>query len=319
MTARSRTLGIVGTMVLDRIVPVDGDPAEGWGGIGYAAAAAAATLPADWDVRVVARVGEDLFRRAEDVLSSIPRCELRLTAVPEPNNRVELIYHDAERRTEYLSGGVSGWAASDLEDALRGCDAVLLNFISGHELELVDLQNLRGRLDAPIYADVHSLFLGTKPDGTRTPRVLEDWRAWYACFDLVQMNEDEFSLLARASDAPATLEDVLEAGPRVACVTRGSRGATVAYRTHGRTLVEDVTLLHPRSGDPTGCGDIWGAVMFGRLLGGVGEVVAAESANRVAAANLDHYGVAGLVDRLADVPLDGGGGTYLDSSAEEAF
>ena len=67
MTARSRTLGIVGTMVLDRIVPVDGDPAEGWGGIGYAAAAAAATLPADWDVRVVARVGEDLFRRAEDV------------------------------------------------------------------------------------------------------------------------------------------------------------------------------------------------------------------------------------------------------------
>lgn len=316
MTARSRTLGIVGTMVLDRIVPVDADPIEGWGGIGYAVAAAAATLPADWDVRVVARVGEDLFDEVEGVLSSIPRCELRLTAVPEPNNRVELVYQDGERRTEYLSGGVSGWDAPELAEALLGCDAVLLNFISGHELELADLEDLRRSLDATLYADVHSLFLATQPGGTRTPRVLDEWRSWYACFDIVQMNEDEFSLLTRSPDGPRALEEVLEAGPGVACVTRGSRGARVAYRSQGRTLVEDVTLMHSRSGDPTGCGDIWGAVMCGRLLAGAGEVQAAEAANRVAAANLDHHGVAGLVDRLADVPLDDGGGTYLDSSAE---
>ena len=303
-------------MVLDRIVPVDREPVEGWGGIGYSVAAAAATLPANWGVRVVARVGEDLVHEVERVLASIPRCELRLTTVPEPNNRVELVYHDAERRTEYLSGGVSGWDGSVLADALLGCDAVLLNFISGHELDLAALEDLRRRVEVTVYADVHSLFLATEPGGTRTPRVLEDWRAWYACFDVVQMNEDEFSLLTRASDGPGTLEDVLEAGPRMACVTRGSRGATVAYRAQGRTLVSDVTLLHPRSGDPTGCGDIWGAVMCGRLLAGAGEVQAAEAANRVAAANLDHHGVAGLVDRLADVPLDDGGGTYLDSSAE---
>ena len=74
--------------------------------------------------------------------------------------------------------------------------------------------------------------------------------------------------------------------------------------------------MRPRSGDPTGCGDIWGAVMCGRLLAGMDVVHAAEVANRVAAASLDHHGVDGLVERLADVSLDGGGGTYLDSATE---
>ncbi|MDE3003278.1 MAG: carbohydrate kinase family protein [Gemmatimonadota bacterium] len=319
MTRRPHTLGIVGTMVFDRILPTHGDPVEGWGGIGYAVAAASATLPADWGVRVVARIGADLFGDAERLLSGMPRCELRLTSVPEPNNCVELHYRDAERRTEVLSGGVSGWSGSDLAEALTGCDAVLLNFISGHELDLAELHVLHDRLSARIYADVHSLFLGVEPDGTRSPRTLDDWGAWFSCFDIVQMNEDEFALLRASPGGPDTLEDILEAGPRIVAVTRGSQGATVAARADGRILVQDVTLLRPRSGDPTGCGDIWGAVMYGRLLAGTGEVRAVEAANRVAAASLDHHGVEGLVDRLADVPLDGGGGAFLDSTTEVAL
>jgi len=316
VTGRARTLGIVGTMVFDRIVPVDEEPIEGWGGIGYAVAGAAATLPADWGIRVVCRVGADLAEQAKRVLSRMPRCELRLTTVREPNNRVELVYRDHEHRTERLSGGVSGWSAGDLAKELDGCDGVLLNFISGHELDLAEVLALRARYSAPVYADLHSLFLGTEADGSRTPRPLADWGAWFSCFDAVQMNRDEFELLQASPNGPVRLEDVLDAGPSFAAVTLGSRGARVAFREDGRTLVREVTLLAPRSGDPTGCGDVWGAVMCGRLLAGEDEVQAAESANRIAAASLDHHGVEGLVDRLADVSLERGGGAYLDSATE---
>jgi len=315
VTTPARTLGVVGTMVFDRIIPFEGRAVEGWGGIGYSVAAASATLPPDWGVRPVARVGQDLFREAREALAAMPRCDLRLVRVAEPNNRVELRYRDPERRSEHLSGGVSGWQAPELLEALLGCDAVLLNFISGHELELQELQRLRRGLKVTLYADVHSLFLDTGQDGVRTPRVLEHWRSWFACFDVVQMNEEEFSLLTQAADGPGALEDVLEAGPTVACLTRGARGADVAFREDGRTFVEQVILPHPRTGDPTGCGDIWGSVMFGRLLAGARAAEAAEAANRVAAASLDHFGVEGLVERLADVPL-GRAGEYLDSWRE---
>ena len=316
MTRPAHTLGIVGTMVFDRIVPVDGDPVERWGGVGYAVAGAAATLPAGWGVRVVCRVGEDLADEAARVLEEIPRCERRLTTVSEPNNRVELHYHDDADRTERLSGGVSGWLPEDLADELEGCQGVLLNFISGHELDLDGMLELRTCCSASMYVDVHSLFLGTEADGTRKPRPLADWSAWFSCFNAVQMNESEFELLTCSPGGPARLEDVLDAGPSLAVVTLGSRGARLAFRADGRTLVREVTLLAPRSGDPTGCGDIWGAVMFGRLLAGEGEVRAAEAANRLASASLDHHGVEGLVERLSDVSFDQGGGTFLDSATE---
>jgi len=316
VTRPAHTLGIVGTMVFDRIVPVDGDPVERWGGVGYAVAGAAATLPADWGVRVVCRVGKDLADEAAAVLAGIPRCERRLTTVSEPNNRVELRYHDEAHRTERLSGGVSGWSPDDLADALEGCKGVLLNFISGHELGLDGMLALRARSSAWIYADMHSLFLDMEPDGTRKPRPLADWSVWLSCFNAVQMNENEFELLKRSPGGPARLEDLLEVGPSMAAVTLGSRGARLAFRADGRSLVREVTLLASRSGDPTGCGDIWGAVMCSRILAGEGEVRAAEAANRLASASLDHHGVEGLVERLSDVSLDEGGGVFLDSATE---
>ncbi|MCH1571754.1 MAG: carbohydrate kinase family protein [Longimicrobiales bacterium] len=316
MTRPAHTLGIVGTMVFDRIIPVDGDPVERWGGIGYAVAGAAATLPADWGVRVVCRVGEDLAAEATRVLAGMPRCERRLMAVSEPNNRVELRYHDEADRTERLLGGVSGWLPDDLIAALHGCHGVLLNFISGHELDLDGMLALRARSSAWIYADMHSLFLDTDVNGTRTPKPLADWSARLSCFNAVQMNENEFELLRRSPGGPAHLEDVLDVGPSLAAVTLGSRGARVAFRADGRSLVREVTLPASRSGDPTGCGDIWGAVMCGRLLAGEGEVRAAEAANRLASASLDHHGVEGLVERLSDVSLDEGGGMFLDSATE---
>lgn len=304
-------------MVRDRIVPVDGDAVERWGGIGYSVAAAAATLPATWTVRAVVRAGADLADEIERTLSAIPRTSARISVVPEPNNRVELVYHDRERRTEHLTGGVSGWSAEALSDALGGCEAVLVNFISGHELDLRGLQAFRRSNSARLYADLHSLFLGTEADGTRTPRLLTEWRAWLGCLDAVQMNEDEFDQLRASPDGPETIVDVVEAGPGVVSVTRGSAGATVGFRAGGRSLVRDVTVTRPRTGDPTGCGDIWGAVMFGRLLAGETEARAAEIANRVAAASLDHHGVEGLAERLADVSLDDGAGAFLDSATED--
>ena len=298
-------------MVFDRIIPVGRDPFVGWGGVGYAVAGAVATLPSNWGVRVASRVGKDVIHDVRRLFSDIPRCDARLVKVQELNNRVEIAYKDSETRTETLLGGVSGWRADELLQALEGCDATLVNFVSGHELDLDGMREYRSRSSGMIYADLHSLFLHTGLDGIRSPRPLHEWRSWLSCFDVVQMNKDEYGLLTETPDGPRGFKDLLAAGPRVASVTFGSGGVIVAYRVNGRTFVEEVTVKR-KLGDPTGCGDVWGAVMCGRLLAGMTPVASAHVANRVAAESVDHKGIEGLTNRLADASRDILGDSFIN-------
>jgi sugar/nucleoside kinase (ribokinase family) len=56
--------------------------------------------------------------------------------------------------------------------------------------------------------------------------------------------------------------------------------------------------VEPRTGDPTGCGDVWGATAFARLLAGDGLVRAMAEANRMAGRNVEHRGARGLFRHL---------------------
>jgi hypothetical protein len=106
-------LGVLGTMVWDRIHARDGrsEPVEEWGGISYALAAASAALPANWQMVPLIRLGADLAEPARHFLRSLPGIDVTtgIRVVREPNNRVELRYQDQERRCERLTSGVGDW------------------------------------------------------------------------------------------------------------------------------------------------------------------------------------------------------------------
>ena len=102
-------------------------------------------------------------------------------------------------------------------------DAIYLNFISGFELALGTAQALRQGFHGPIYADLHSLFLGMHHDGIRVLQPLADPAAWFGCFDVVQLNEEEMHQL---SPDPLSLSaGALGAGTSLLVVTLGPKGA----------------------------------------------------------------------------------------------
>ena len=106
---------------------------------------------------------------------------------------------------------------------VRDLDALYLNFISGFELALGTAQALRQGFRGPIYADLHSLFLGMHHDGIRVLQPLADPTAWFECFDVVQLNEDEMRQL---SPDPLSLSaQALSAGTSLLVVTLGPKGA----------------------------------------------------------------------------------------------
>lgn len=333
MSERCR-IGVLGTLVWDHIVELGAHrPAsQGWGGLAYSLAALEAALPPRWSIVPLVRVGHDLEDAARELLDELPHVEVGVgvRGVPEPNNRVELRYVDEAHRTEHLSGGVSPWPVGDLLEAIEreDCDALYVNFISGFEFELDTARRLRQAFDGPIHADLHSLFLGRDPDGLRVPRPLEHWREWIACFDSVQMNDREFALLDATHRSP--LDEVcalLERERHLVVVTRGAAGAEwlaspgldddplgwSASRAAGggspgpaeRGAVALETP--PVHGDPTGCGDVWGATFFARLLAGDARAEAMRCANRLAARKVSHRGARHLHLHLSGPSARGDG------------
>lgn len=314
-------------MVWDRIFARDGreQPVEEWGGITYALAAASAARGDEWELVPIIKLGRDYEERGFTFLRNVPglRLDRGVKVVPEPNNRVDLLYRDNERRCERLEGGVPGWSWAELEPALSTLDALYINFISGFELDLATAMRVRLAFAGPIYADLHSIFLGVDPQGYRTPRPLEAWREWLRCFDVVQVNEDELGTLAQAWGDPWRLAaEVVGDELRLVFVTLGERGAAyiaapntepdpMQWRQPGLVRSRPITpvtgparteRIEPeggaRAGDPTGCGDVWGATCFLRLLDGDSLHDAVRAANAAASRNVAHRGASGLHHHL---------------------
>jgi sugar/nucleoside kinase (ribokinase family) len=179
---------------------------------------------------------------------------------------------------------------------VQDLDALYVNFISGYELSLETAQLLRRGFPRFIYADLHSLFLGKAPDGTRVPQLLPQAPAWFGCFDAVQLNEDEMQALG--DDPLSTAADALGHGCKTLCVTLGSRGAAYFTGSPVRTARIPPDDAAPLDGDPTGCGDVFGGTVAAALVGGATLEDALREGGRLAARNLSHRGATRLRDHL---------------------
>ncbi len=328
-----KRVGVIGSFVWDVIYGRDrrAVPVEEWGGITYALSGLDAALNAEWDIVPLMKIGSDLADRGRAYLRTLRHLapDASLIEVPQPNNRVELRYIDDERRTEHLTGGVPAWTWMGLKPVLDAAnlDALYINFLSGWELDLETTQLIRAHFTGPIYCDLHMLVMAVQPDGLRVPRPLPNVAEWCACFDVLQVNEDEMEMMA--PDPMALAATAMAAGVSCLCVTLGRRGAVYvaapgferlhdlpSARGHSAALstsprggagafgavrtglVPAVPARVDGPGDPTGCGDVWGSTHFSRLLSGDMFTEAMAAANRAASRNVEHRGASGLANHL---------------------
>jgi hypothetical protein len=314
-----KRVGVIGSFVWDVIHGRDprDEPVEEWGGITYSLGALDAALSEDWEMVPLVKVGFDLAARAREFVRDLDNVapDAAPIEVPHHNNRVSIQYESDERRCERLSGGIPGWSWLGLKPLLANLDALYINLISGFELNLETAQLIRTHFKGPIYCDLHSVLLAVQPDGMRTLQPLPNPAAWCRCFDFLQVNEDEMRMMA--PDPMGLAAVALSAGVSVLNVTMGKRGV-VYFAAPGFDRLSDLDRdrFHPATGpirtallpaapsrtvvdgDPTGCGDVWGATYFSRLLAGENIAEAMRLALIAAAKNVDHRGASGLARHL---------------------
>ena len=261
-----REIGVIGTAVEDTIDRPGEETVHDMGGAYHSVIAMSAFLP-DGTVAVpVAAVGEDAIDRVRADWGRLPRISLEgLQPVPAINNKVHLEYDAAGGRDETLTGGVPpmGWAA--LEPWAGRVAAWCWNFISGHEVERETFEKVKLHSAGPLHLDVHNLCFGPPREGQpREHRPPPDWEGWVEGATWVQVNEIEAGLLHEGRAVPlshdrqrALASRVHALGAEGLLITRGARGATWLPR-RGPAL--EAPAGADRAIDPTGCGDVFGAV-----------------------------------------------------------
>ena len=320
-----RSVAVIGTVNRDRIVAEDGRSLTSLGGILYNAIPLAVLLEGSHRVRLHGRLGSRDREEALRLLAPFPAADgSSLIADANGTNESVLDYSRGGERVETVEMRVGPLTGEDLA-GVEAADAVLVNMISGRDVEPGALSDLRARSGGLFLLDVQAL--ARTLDSPRRSRAVPDWKDWCAPFDVVRGNEEEITWFP---GGPCDLEEsarrILGAGPGEVLVTRGKRGAVRFTRPGSMVQAEDVEGFPRESaGDPTGCGDSFlSGVCAARVLGAdpgasvwLGTYVAAEVAGLSGLADLAR--LRGLPDRAAREPRlrgpsDPGAGDFQSAS-----
>ena len=293
-------VGVLGSINLDTIHHPDGRRAESLGGILFTACALAHLGRGRLRTRLFARLSREIEPEVEPLLRACPAVSLDgLRRLDGPGYRCEIRYDRHGRKSERLLGDVPPLETADLDPWMPSLDALLVNFITGFEIDPDTLRGLRQSLRGPIFMDVHSLTLARDAEGCRRLRAPSSWPRWASLADVVQMNREE----ARTLGAPADrLEEwaasLLDLGPKVAVITLGEQGVLCAWRTTEggirRLGLPAAPVAEGSPIDPTGCGDVFLAAVAAGLLTGRPVAEALEQATLAAARNCTLTGIEDL-------------------------
>lgn len=282
-------IGLIGNIVLDEITTLDGNITKSWGGSFYSIATFQKLLKEGETLLPVTPVGYDIWDEVMLDLSKMDKIDVSALYRSEfPNNKVYLQYIDENEREERAKDILPPMEFDNFQPVLN-TDAILLSFISGFDVSLKVLRQLREQYDGIMLMDIHSLLLGIDNNGKRFSQAYPGWRDWTSNFDCVQMNSVEAEILMSGEsiyfEIQQLAEDMVRNGIEVVNVTLGSEGSLVVCKEDGNIKSN---YINPRGNsslvDPTGCGDAFAATFALEYLRGSGAIKSAEIANNVAGA-----------------------------------
>jgi len=158
-------------------------------------------------------------------------------------------------------------------------NGILINMITGYDISLSQLKELRKNYHGIIYFDVHTLSRGIDKELNRIFRPIKDFSKWAKCIDILQANELELKTLSNKSKEVDIIEDIISYGIKQIVITRSEKGATVFCKENDSIKSSHVKALQVNTINKVGCGDVFGAVYFYNCIKNNKIQLASEQAN----------------------------------------
>jgi hypothetical protein len=292
---RSCRLAVIGHLVTDEIIRYDQSITTALGGISYNIAALDAVTENE-TIYPVCVIGNNIKPLIEDTFGVSGNIDWEFTSITNLPNVVNRLKYDAAGNRDEWNSRVPD--PIDISGLHNNFVAVLMNFISGDDVELESLLKFRERFSGLIYIDFHSLALGRDPDGKRFLRENPLWRDYVSIADCLQLNHNELATITdlKTDDVKQVAKIVRglhELGPRVIAVTMAERGSIVS--DYGMDQVFYLPAVETSEiNDPTGCGDTFASVFFYNLVRSKDIKEALVEANLYAAAKATFSGLTGF-------------------------
>jgi sugar/nucleoside kinase (ribokinase family) len=174
--------------------------------------------------------------------------------------RVHLnLQKDCERHEAYEN--ITNNLSLEYSD-LISFDGILINMITGFDISLNQLIQIRKNYSGMIFIDIHTLSRGLAKDFKREFRLIPEFESWAKCLDIIQVNQSELYTLSRKKHEFEIVEEILGFGVNVLCITKGELGARVYYKSQNEIASYSVAARKINYPNVIGCGDVFGASFF---------------------------------------------------------
>jgi len=276
---------VIGTINKDLILPFQGAPIESYGGIFYNMAILSQLTDEEDVIIPVSFIGEDVQTPVMAVLKKFPKVSTDgLIPIDQKNHKVILEYRSPHQRKEKALFNFPPLTWKQVKPFL-GSDIIMVNMITGWDIEEKAFFKIAERVGKRLYLDVHFLVMGADKLGRRFPQKPNKVERWLKGSHFVQMNRMEYQIIAGENGKEDFFKKNLKRD-QVLIITDGKHGADVVKVDYGKINLKHYPAFKlPAIVDATGCGDAFGAGFVYKYLK-TNEVEASiRFANQVAAAN----------------------------------
>lgn len=280
-------LAVIGEPCMDYIYRGTGNTEKQFGGILYSVVSLAAISSGKADVYPVMNLGDDEFESVTEFLEKFQNLRQNNIFCSTHKTRVvNLFYKDKASvlnistkktydREENSTEPTIPIKFEQIKGLLKGLNGILINLVSGVDLELDTMLMIRDNFSGYIHMDLHNLVMKTFPDGTRKQMPVDNWQQWVNSCDTLQMNESEMAIFTGENATEFETAEKVLAGGNVKClvITRGREGVSLYTRkteTESSESYYDLNRLDlpsidsPEFVDSTGCGDVFASSFFYR-------------------------------------------------------
>jgi sugar/nucleoside kinase (ribokinase family) len=264
---------VIGEPCVDFVIKKNGDTFKSYGGITYSLIAMSVLADKNDFIYPIMNVGEDEYDNIVSLLSVYSNIDISgINKINFPTRQVKLDYTDTTKpeRQESSTKPMPGIKFEKIQPFLELTDALLINMVSGVDITLDTMKQIKNNFAKNIHLDAHNLVMQTHSDGKRTYTHNDDWLEWCTNVTTLQMNEHEINVLTKDKKKEYHIaEEILinsGKGVKGLVVTRGAGGLS-GYTKKEKSFnnekftdldKEDIGAIeNPHYLDATGCGDVF--------------------------------------------------------------
>ncbi len=247
---------IVGHSVVD-IIDRDGDKVIQPGGIFYSVNTCLQLISPNDEIYLCTQIDDKHFHLYENIYKNVDQSFIeRVDAIPS----VELTVSGHFERKEHYKN-ISNKLNIDFSK-LNDFDGILINMITGLDIDIIQLQKIRQSTKAVIYFDVHTLSRGLDENLHRSFRLIPDFDEWAKNIDIIQCNENEMFTLSDRKTEVEIVEHLFNCGIKIVCITKGKTGSKIYYKNKTAMASYFRSTKNISNNNNVGCGDVFGAAFF---------------------------------------------------------